>query len=870
MRKTDLGKKFWFPNIWASISAIALVFSLHEPMLASESGTSAPVDLRHPRSIPNDAVLLTNRNTEFAGTQSVGDTYSLAPTIGTTTEDYYLSTLNSPTTHTFDGYTEFGGEKYCGTTNAYISVDERILDLGSGVSRYLVQVSAFDTSQQLEPWVDGSCTGNGFTQWRLDVGSDYGGIDRIDFDSPVIVLGSGLLAYDSTAALIGEYPIADTSTSTSLSGWQYLDLGGEDIAGFDVAAMQMYWDVVIPEPEIRIRPLVLDFDESVEILSNELTGFEAQVTPLEVTQQILPELKAKAQRDGQVRVIIGIDVAFQPEGRLRASERLTQRQEIQDRFAELLASLQGLQFHENRRFQFIPYIALSVDHSALEYLERSPIVTSIEEDALSFPSLASSNEVIGSPLAWAEGYDGSGQTIAILDSGLDKTHPWFTDGKNKVVSEACYSTTDGIATSVCPGGVTSSTASGSGINCDLSISGCDHGTHVAGIAAGNPAIGPDFGVARGADLVAIQVFSRIDDVATCSPDPSPCSRSTVSDQIRALERVYELRNTYVFAAVNMSLGGGQFSDQASCDAANTSRKAAIDNLRSVNIATVISSGNDGWKNSISAPACISSAISVSATDDSDEVASFSNIYPQIHLLAPGADISSSVPGGGTASKFGTSMAAPHVAGAWGVLKQRNPAAGVDDILATLQNTGTIVDDLRIGGVETDMPRINVDLALGEPRTTFGIFNDGSAPLSISSIIPATNAPWISWTPATPFDVEPGELQVVNVFVDFGAAPGGQSQTRLLINSNDSDESPYPEGVYVNVSTEGFSCSGTTVLIENHTFDGNTSCTATNTLTAETNVIINSGVVVDFISPVVSLGPDFTVEEGAILNINATP
>jgi hypothetical protein len=105
--------------------------------------------------------------------------------------------------------------------------------------------------------------------------------------------------------------------------------------------------------------------------------------------------------------------------------------------------------------------------------------------------------------------------------------------------------------------------------------------------------------------------------------------SFTSDQILGLERVFALRSTFNIAAVNMSLGGGRYFDQASCDAANVARKAAIDNLRSVNIATVISSGNDSFADSMGAPGCISSAVSVGSTDDGgsvmlDAVSSFSN------------------------------------------------------------------------------------------------------------------------------------------------------------------------------------------------------------------------------------------------------
>lgn len=55
----------------------------------------------------------------------------------------------------------------------------------------------------------------------------------------------------------------------------------------------------------------------------------------------------------------------------------------------------------------------------------------------SIESRATSNHVIGSSLAWTEGYDGSRQTVAVLDTGVDKTHPWLTIDGIKVVSKAC-------------------------------------------------------------------------------------------------------------------------------------------------------------------------------------------------------------------------------------------------------------------------------------------------------------------------------------------------------------------------------------------------------------------------------------------------
>jgi hypothetical protein len=135
-----------------------------------------------------------------------------------------------------------------------------------------------------------------------------------------------------------------------------------------------------------------------------------------------------------------------------------------------------------------------------------------------------------------------------------------------------------------------------------------------------------------------------------------------------------------------------------------------------------------------------------------------------------------------------------------VLKQVAPSAGVDVILAALQNTATPVDDLRSGGSETDLPRINLDLALGDAGSTFGIFNDGLAALTVTSITPAAPAPWISISPTAPFEVPAGGVQVLEVSIDYDLAPAGESEVRLLIASSDPDENPWPDGVYITVST----------------------------------------------------------------------
>jgi subtilisin family serine protease len=367
-----------------------------------------------------------------------------------------------------------------------------------------------------------------------------------------------------------------------------------------------------------------------------------------------------------------------------------------------------------RKFESIPYLMMEVHEAALQDLLSNPDITHIEEDVAVPPLLPQSVPLIGANNAWALGYSGSGQAIAVLDTGADKAHPFLA---GKVVSEACYSTTSASygSTTLCPDGSQGQVGAGAGVNCPTTIVGCDHGTHVAGIAAGDgTGAGVSFsGVAKDADLISIQVFSQFTG-SNCNPFPSPCILSFTSDQIRGLERVYNLSGQFPIAAVNMSLGGGKFT--APCD--SDSRKAILDTLRSVGIATVIAAGNDGNLDGLAAPACISSAISVGATTKSDSPAAYSDSAPFLSLLAPGGnatggsgDIYSSIPGGGFGYKAGTSMAAPHVSGTWAVLKSETPTATVGQILGLLTATGVSIPNA-LNGVTK--PRIRVDLAVSTP------------------------------------------------------------------------------------------------------------------------------------------------------------
>jgi subtilisin family serine protease len=407
--------------------------------------------------------------------------------------------------------------------------------------------------------------------------------------------------------------------------------------------------------------------------------------------------------------------------------------------------------------------AMQADAIDILDLLADPEVLDVVEDVAYPPALLQSTPLIGaSASSDFAGYSGLGQVIAILDTGVDKSHPLLS---GKVVSEASYSTnrtsSSGIR-SLCPSRVTSSTATGSGVPCTWE-SGCSHGTHVAGIAAGNNT--SYRGVAKDAKLIAIQVFSGFpSSYSACGG--SPCVLAYTSDIIKGLERVYALRSSYAIAAANLSLGGGRYT--SACDADAT--KASIDKLRTVNIATVIASGNSGYTDAVGSPACVSTAVSVGASCDAsgsncsavDAVASYSNIASFVSLIAPGSLITSSVTGTGYATWHGTSMATPHVAGAWAVLKQVRSTASVAEILDVLRATGKSVYD---AGSSTPLPRIQLASAVTQLTSGDVIEPPPEEPppvaeLSTPTLNAATNVTrssfrisWSSVTGATAYQLE---------------------------------------------------------------------------------------------------------------------
>jgi subtilisin family serine protease len=511
--------------------------------------------------------------------------------------------------------------------------------------------------------------------------------------------------------------------------------------------------------------------------------------------RIASELEARAAREGAVRIIVQLDVPAVPEGHLSASRsRLLQRQRIAAAQDELRAELARTAHQTARRFRSIPFTALEVGPKALSRLERSARVVAVQEDRLHRPLLDMSAPLVEADQGAAMGYDGSGQTVVVLDTGVDAGHPNLA---GKVVDEACFA-----AGSSCPNGENSDEGGGSGSYCNYSEA-CFHGTHVAGIAVGAGASYP--GIAPGASLIPIQVFSEFTG-PVCVPDPSPCPLSYTSDQIAALEYVFDtLRPLYTIASVNMSLGGTAHTSQAVCDALNAGTKAAIDNLRSVGIATVIAAGNDGYVNAVGEPACISSSVSVSATDDGDNIASFSNAAAFLSLWAPGVAIRAPWYGSiGFANANGTSMAAPHVAGAWATLREAVPSVSVDEALAALQDTGLPIPDLH---AETSRIRIAQALVALLPDCSNGLDDDGDGLIDLED--PGCDGAEDRSERAPDVTCDDGEDNDGDGFTDFPEDPGCSHAAAQLEDpkcqdgiDNDGDgKIDYDAGLAANGSTD---------------------------------------------------------------------
>lgn len=402
-----------------------------------------------------------------------------------------------------------------------------------------------------------------------------------------------------------------------------------------------------------------------------------------------------ATRQGRVRVIVGLNAAADGlDGPARIAGELG---------LDLAAS-------NARAFRHIPFVALDADAATLRALVGSTLIRGIERDSYSLPQLDTSVVQIGAAGpggSWDLGYNGYGRTLAVLDSGVDRAHPALA---GRVRAEACFSTPgladDGVSTytSLCPGGTATATGFGSGADCPTTLTNCGHGTLIAGTIAARDLVYR--GVAPGARLVAVQIFVRVDGpLCNNLGFRNPCVVTRTSDQIAALEYIYDARAQHQTDAVVLSVGAELWGSEAECDAANPARKAAADLLVNAGIPVFSPTGNGGADGLILAPACISSVIGVGAVNNQDGVAAFSNTAPFMDFYAPGKAIRSTYPGGGFRNQDGTSMAAPQAAAVYALLRAATPDMTAAQRLDVLRATGVPIT------LGYSIPRVDIRAAL---------------------------------------------------------------------------------------------------------------------------------------------------------------
>ena len=122
-------------------------------------------------------------------------------------------------------------------------------------------------------------------------------------------------------------------------------------------------------------------------------------------------------------------------------------------------------------------------------------------------------------------------------------------------------------------------------------------------------------------------------------------------------------------------------------------------------ARVIAAGNERFFDALAEPACISFAVSVAALDKNKELdVSYSNVSKRVTLAAPGSDIVSAVYDGKLGKKSGTSMAAPHVAATFALLREQNPQQSIKMMLDQMLASGSRATDRR---TETTVARLDL-------------------------------------------------------------------------------------------------------------------------------------------------------------------
>ncbi len=418
--------------------------------------------------------------------------------------------------------------------------------------------------------------------------------------------------------------------------------------------------------------------------------------------QVAAGLREAMATGGRQQVIISV---------AEADERLSDAAVLL-RQRRLLAAL-GADFALARRFEAIGAVVGTISAAGLDRLAASGIPgLSVAADPAIHAYLDESVPFTGADRLKRQSVTGKGIRVVVMDTGVDVDH---IDLKDAIVDQICTL----VPKDRCgPAGKVADDKDG-------------HGTHVAGTIAGRGKKA-GFGMAPGAEIVALKFLETRNTGAG-------------SDMLEALDLLLKRDDIHI---INMSLGTNLLYE-GSCNQADAYTKAltqAFGKLRAKGVVSVAASGNDGSPTKMGAPACIDDVVSVGAVEIGADakLASFTNRSVTLDLLAPGVDIDAPVPGNGIGSKQGTSMAAPHVAGALALLMQAVPWARQDALEAVLKENGQR-PTTNVGG--NSVSSIKVDKALTALKALTPTATQSSPPTATVTPVPPSATPTASPTEA---------------------------------------------------------------------------------------------------------------------------